>query len=67
MNYFLVVYSKSKGVFDGFEEREEIICSNEKLIELLQHRITGIVWSALRINKEEYLLNHPDKEVKVYE
>lgn len=67
MNYFLIEYSKSKGVFNGFEEREEIICSTEKLIELLEHRINGIVWSALRINKDEYLENHPDKEIKVYE
>lgn len=67
MNYFLVEYSKSKGVFDGFEKREEIICSNEKLIELLQHRIMGIVWTAHRINKDEYLINHPDKKIKVLE
>lgn len=67
MGYYLVEYSKSKGIFDGFEDCETFICSNEKLIELLQHRIMGIVWSAKKINKEEYILNHSDTEIKIHE
>lgn len=57
-NGYLVEYSKSKGLFEGFEERKTIICSREKLAELLQKQLRGTVWNAHWINVEEYKMNH---------
>lgn len=64
---YLVEYSKKKSIFDGFEPRETIICSDTKLIELLQNKIKGTVWNACWINVEEYLINHKNNDIKIYE
>ncbi len=62
---YLIEYSKSKGLFDGFEERKNVLCSQEKLIDLLQHRLSGNVWSARWVNIDEYQMNH-EKKLEVW-
>lgn len=57
-NGYLVEYSKKKGVLNGLEERQTVLCSNAKLIELLQNKLQGIVWSAHWVDVQEYQANH---------
>lgn len=64
---YLVEYSKRKGLFEDFEDREKLICSDGKLIELLQHKLKGTVWSARWIDIEEYQENHKDENLRILE
>lgn len=40
---YLVKYSKKTEAFGGVEERQDVLCTRAKLIELLQSNATGIV------------------------
>lgn len=61
---YLVKYSKKTDAFGGVEERQDVLCTRAKLIELLQSNATGIVWSAKFLDVEVYQENH---EVKLEE
>ena len=61
---YLVEFSKRNNIFGeghNLQERQNIICSQAKLIELLQSKLMGTVWSAQWIDVKEYQMNHGDK------
>lgn len=66
---YLVEVSKKKMRKDSFLSEsgpsEKVICSDKKLVEMIQRRYTYTVWSARWINVDEYLVNHPGEEIEV--
>lgn len=62
---YLVTYSKKNGICGHIGPRHKIICSEEKLIELLQNKSAGVIWDAKWIFVEKYLENHNVK-IEVY-
>lgn len=66
---YLVDVSKKKPKTDSWLSdigpREKVICSDKKLVEMIQRRFTYTVWSAHWIDVDRYLENHPDEEIEV--
>lgn len=60
---YLVEVSKKKGLFDKepLEQSQFVLCSDTKLIELLQNKTKWTVWSANYLNVLEYQNNHEQK------
>ena len=64
---FLVEYSRKNGFLEPYSGSTKVICSQEKLIELLQKKYTYAVWRCTFINVDKYLENHPDENIEVWE
>ena len=45
--------------------RERVICSDKKLVEMIQNRFRYAVWSARWIEVDRYLENHSDEKIEV--
>lgn len=44
---------------------ERVICSDKKLVEMIQNRFRYAVWSAHWIEVDRYLENHPDEKIEI--
>ena len=60
---YLVEYSESKGLFDGFGDRKTAVCSDKKLIEMLQKKTHYAVWRTNFVQVGEYHVKHPEVEL----
>ena len=63
---YLVEYSEKRMYPEPYGERTKVICSREKLIELLKMEFTYAVWSCNYINVSRYLENHPEEEIELW-
>lgn len=61
---YLVELKEKRGLFEGYGESRKILCSREKLAELLTKKYSYHITSAVMVDVVQYRLNHPDEKLE---
>lgn len=61
---YLVELQEKRGFFEDYGDHQNVLCSGEKLAELLIKRASYYVISARIVNVNEYHMNHPEEKLE---
>ena len=61
---YLVELKKKRGFFEDYGELQKVLCSREKLAELLTKNVSYHIISARIVNVREYQMNHPEEQLE---
>lgn len=61
---YLVELKEKRGFFEDYGDLQKVLCSGEKLAELLIKKASYYVISARIVNVSEYQMNHPEEKLE---